>query len=553
MIPKLQLILEYKHFFDNEPPLDRLELIRHIPKRNILYELAHLNYILKPVNQLKYDTSLITQTDQLRYFCPINNYLYDKYNAIFSKYIKDENNFALIFIRSSNLFAIEEITNSSGFIEDDQFQMKDVTVWNSIFKYLLAVNTVTTNVKLIESKDLTIENLSASSLTLNELMIPDNPFYLPYRGMKLLEFMSSHYLYGKEIDNYFNEVIKIEKDKFIYNLMALSIVNKRKDDVTAFVYRTDESDNFLDYLSNKQIYNGNSITLLTTKKTPFYKDSDNTYVILDLNFLISKSYYFLLNDFWFDYLKPQKKEDNTDKFSFKNYRGAFGLFFESYIHEVLLNSFKCFKYPKPLFFDDLKIKTKNGDIEIADIYIRQNKKILVGQVKSSSIYDKEKYSGEINKLYRTDREQFFIDFGVNQTLQSVKDILLHYESFDAKLPIDKRLTFYPTIIVNEKLFQTPLLSNLLHCRFQELLSKEDFGNHKINPLIVIHISDLEYLNDSLSARKLKIWDLLNEHIKKIKDSLMPPFSVITDKYINPGDISKKVLVTLEDVIIKYST
>lgn len=552
MIPKLQLILEYKHFFNEEPPQDRLELIRHIPKRNILFEIAGLNYRLKPFNQLKYDTTLKTQTDELRYFCPINNNLYDKYRAIFSQYIKDANHFALIFTRASNLFAIEEITNGSGFIENDNFQMRDVSVWNSIFKYLLAVNSETAKIKPVEDNNLTIENISASSLALNELMIEDNPFYTPYRGIKLIEFLSNHPLYGNEIDHYFNEVLKIQKDKFIFNLLALTIANKSKDDITAFVYKTNENDNFLEYLSDKKISNSNPTTLLSTKKTPFYKDSDNVYVVLDLNFLMSKSYYFFINDFWFDYLKPQKNPDNTEKFSFKNYRGAFGLFFESYVQEILLNSFNYLKYPRPLLFDDLKMNTRSGQIEIADIYVRQNKKVLVGQVKSSSIYDKEKYSGEIDKLYRQDREQFFIDFGVNQTLQSIKDILIHYESFDAKLPVDKRLTFFPTIVVNEKLFQTPMLSNLLHRRFQELMSEEDFGKHKINPLVVIHISDIEYLNNSLASKKIKIWDLLDKHIKKIENTLMPPFIVTSDNYINPGSISERALESIKVIVRKYS-
>lgn len=552
MIPELQLILEYKHFFDTEPPQDRLELIRHIPKRNILFEIASLNYKLKPSNQLKYDITLKTQLDLLRYFCPINNLLYDKYTEVFSKYIKDEKHFALIFTRASNLFAIEEITNGSGFIEDNNFQMRDVSVWNSIFKYLLAVNTESTKVKPIKDKDLSIENISASSLALNELMIEDNPFYVPYRGIKLLEFLSNHPLYGNEIDHYFNDIVKIPKDKFIFNLLALTMANKSKDDNSAFVYKTDEADSFLEYLSDKKISNNKPATLLSTKKTPFYKDSDNLYIVLDLNFLMSKSYYFFINDFWFDYLKPQKNRDNTDKFSFKNYRGVFGLFFESYVQEIMLNSFHYLKYPKPLLFDDLKINTGNGDIEVADIYIRHNKKVLVGQVKSSSIYDKEKFSGEIDKLYRQDREQFFKDFGVNQTLQSIKDILTHSKSFDSDLLISKKITFYPIIVVNEKLFQTPLLSNLLHRRFQELLIKENFGKHKINPLVVIHVADLEYLNNSLSDKSIKIWDLLDKHIEKIQNTIMPPFILTSDKYINPNAISKKALERIKSIVRKYS-
>ena len=54
---KLQLLLEYKHFFNYEPPSNRLELIKNIPKINLLYEIAGLNYRLKPNNRLKNDIS----------------------------------------------------------------------------------------------------------------------------------------------------------------------------------------------------------------------------------------------------------------------------------------------------------------------------------------------------------------------------------------------------------------------------------------------------------------------------------------------------------------
>ena len=161
----------------------------------------------------------------------------------------------------------------------------------------------------------------------------------------------------------------------------------------------------------------------------------------------------------------------------------------------------------------MKIKVPAGQIEVADIYVRQNKKILVGQVKSSSIYDNEKYSGEINTLCRNNREQFYKDFGVNQTYDSIKAILENSDSFDSKLPVNKRLEFYPIIVVNDKVFQTPLIPNLLHQRFQELLANDDYKPHKIHPLVVAQISDLEYLENTLVKRKRQYGTYLKLIIK----------------------------------------
>jgi hypothetical protein len=430
--------------------------------------------------------------------------------------------------------------------------MKKVEVWDGIFKYLLAVNTEVVKVKQLPPENTTIENISASAIALNELMIEDNPVYIPYKGICLIEYLSKHPVYGNELQRYFNETLKIDKDRFIYNLLSLSMANSQKKSFTEFVYNTNEPDAFLDFLSSNQFNNRDFIKLLTVKKTPFYKDRDTRYIVLDINFLINKSYNFFINDFWFDYLKPQKDEKGKDKFSFKHYRAAFGLFFEEYVGEIIENSFHHLKYPKPLLFDNLKIKVPAGQIEVADIYVRQNKKILVGQVKSSSIYDNEKYSGEINTLYRNNREQFYKDFGVNQTYDSIKTILENSDSFDSKLPVNKRLEFYPIIVVNDKVFQTPLIPNLLHQRFQELLADDDYKPHKIHPLVVAQISDLEYLENTLAKKKKTIWNILKSHYKKIDNTLMPPLIQTTDRFINPEIVAERLMLKMKEIINTYS-
>ncbi len=553
MIPKLKLILEYKHFFDAEPPKNRLDLIKFIPKLRLLYEIAGLNYRLKPYNQLKYDLSFETQANELSYFCPIDQDLYTHYVKIASGFIKGKDDYPLIFNRAANLFALEEILDNSDFPEDENFNMSRVEVWDGIFRYLLAVNTEVAKVKKVAEGKVTIENISASSISLNELMIEDNPLYIAFKGIKLIEYLSNHPIYSVELERYFRETLKITKGNFIYNLLSLSFANGQENSFTEFSYNTPEPDKFLDYLSNNRIKNSNPINLLSIKKTPFYKDSDTRYIVLDINFLANKCYNFFINDFWFDYLKPQKDEKGKDKFSYKHYRGAFGLFFEDYIKDILENSFPHLLHPKPLFFDDLKISSREGQIEVADIYVRQNKKILVGQVKSSSIYDNEKYSGEINSLYRNNREQFFKDFGVNQTFESIKMILKYSDLFDSKLEIKKSLEFYPIIVVNEKVFQTPLLPNLLYSRFKELIEKDNFSPHKIHPLVVMHVSDLEYLETALLKKEVQIWDLLKSHYKMIDKTLIPPFILTSDRFIKPSAVSERLKAAMGDVISAYST
>lgn len=139
MVPKIALILEYKHFFTSEPPENRLDLIRGIPRINLLMEIARLNYELKPSTQLKYDFSKESQVREIEYFCPIDLNLRQQYLDVFYSFLNRGFN-PLIFNRSSNLFASEEIINSDLFVEEDEnFNMRKVEIWDAIFKYLLLV------------------------------------------------------------------------------------------------------------------------------------------------------------------------------------------------------------------------------------------------------------------------------------------------------------------------------------------------------------------------------------------------------------------------------
>jgi hypothetical protein len=296
MLPDLKLILEYKHFFNSESPENRLDLIKHIPKLQLLFEIAGLNYRLKPYNRLKYDFSLETQANELEYFCPIDKDLHRHYVEIASSYTKSKDDYPLIFNRAANLFALEEILNSEDFHEEENFDMKKVEVWDGIFRYLLAVNSEILKVKYLPPEDTTIENISASAIALNELMIEDNPFYIPFKGIRLIEYLSNHPVYGAELNKYFKDTLEIDKDEFIYNLLSLSMGNGQEQSYTEFVYNTAKPDKFLDYLSNNQFKNKDFIKLLTIKKTPFFKESDRRYIVLYINFLINKSYNFFIND-----------------------------------------------------------------------------------------------------------------------------------------------------------------------------------------------------------------------------------------------------------------
>jgi hypothetical protein len=76
--------------------------------------------------------------------------------------------------------------------------------------------------------------------------------------------------------------------------------------------------------------------------------------------------------------------------------------------------------------------------------------------------------------------------------------------------------------------------------------------HKIRPLVVIHISDWECLENVLAKKEKQIWDILESHYIKIDKSLMPPFIHTADKFIKPGTITRRSMAAMEEIINKYT-
>src|SRR5258706_14305436 len=110
--PKPQLILGFKEYFKVPPTADRLSLVAGICKRNLIAELAGLNYRLKPKTSKYHDTSLENQIKELRYFCGIDDSLYQQYSKIADSYTVDKNDYPLIFIRQTCIYALVEIIQS---------------------------------------------------------------------------------------------------------------------------------------------------------------------------------------------------------------------------------------------------------------------------------------------------------------------------------------------------------------------------------------------------------------------------------------------------------
>lgn len=548
--PKVQLILDYKIYFGVEPPEDRISLIKHISKESILYEIAALNYRLKPKDKVQIDSSFETQLKELKYFTQTEE-LFRKYSSVAEEFTKSKEDYPNLFNRQACLFAIEEIINSDKMQNIENFVMARSEVWESIVNYFLAVNYVITQIK--EEKDgnrTSFESLNPKLLPLNELSIETDQIFTPYRGYWLIDYFLNRPEFANEVKNYFQETYGIEPQHFIFHLMSMYMANSsEKPELNFFYLVQDGHQDLFDRLS-KRITNKETYKLISIRKSPFINVGNLKYLLADNSFLIEKAYSQFLNDFWFDRVKQLTDVKGKPKFTINLYRSEFGHFFEKYLSKILTKSFENYKYSKLLMFDQLKINTTKGQIEIADVYFRYGNKIFLGQVKSGSIYDPEKFGGSVEVLYKNDRNKFFENFGVNQVIDSLTRMDEYVQTLDAKFPKGHSYEVYPCIIVNDKSFQTPLMPNTFNTRFQELLKGFSIKKVRVNSLTVIHINDLERLEDSLNKNPKEIWELLKYNHRD--NRFAPPFYNTINRKWTGRQYPERISQLFKSLILKYN-
>lgn len=544
-IPKSQLIIGWRDVFGKQYEGNRIVLISHGCKRVILGELAGLNYRLKS-NKTNYsDISLATQRKELAYFAGGNPKIFQAYGNLVGRFLADEKSYGLLFTRAACLFAIEEIIQSDMVIREE-FTMKDF--WPDLFKYLLAVNQEIT--RLTESRDdevdienddeqikesaASMEDLNPKLIALNEVAVNTNSLYTGIRGFYLLEYLVEHPQLGNYLKQYLADSYQFEYDQFVFELIRLYFANNKngendivneftKEKLDTSFYYVIKDKNILPFSQKLSgIYPSPQIErLISVKKYPLYAVGNQTFLLLDNILVLEKCYYQLINDFWFDVVSKVKDIYDKPVFTIKYYRSAIGYFLEKYTDKIIRYCFSSAKFYEVKLFDELLLQNQNNVIELADVYVRYNKKIFLAQVKSTGIYDNEKYAGDTEGLYKNGRDDFYKSFGLNQIVESIRNIELIAGKIDTKFPTGHSYRIYPALIVNEKALQTPVMAYLFNERFQELIAPYRKNKVHIYPLSVIHISDLEQMEETLHKIPDKFWDILSYNVREPK--FIPPF------------------------------
>ncbi len=512
------IIVGYHWVFDNPIPKtreERLQLIKHIPKNVIIHNIASFNYLQREFNSFSYDISDELQWKNLTFW--LNSPKADIYKKRILQYLKkinQEEKSAILFNRQANLFIIQEVIYHGSDLDAEGFD--ESKVMEDVFKYYLSVNCLIVNEKDDEQEDrednenaekvFDFKRFTVSNLYIDTYSFANNPIFILERYPELIQYLRSKPELNKYFADYFNPLGYDPEQLLKYIAEFYFNLPKSESSYLApFIsIPTDDQQRIqiLDAISElrPEIELKHNFDLSRIKKSPLYKVPGKHYIVLDHDFLIQKLYQFAINDYFFDYLKP------NGAVNYAYYAAEIGIFFENYVSDILRKTFKGQDVTLKTL-DDLKTKITGDEIELADFYIREGNNIILGQVKASAL-NTEQNRGTVESLF-TNEKDFLGDFGLLQTFDTIQYLKTYPKKFDSQIKDDVVYNIYPVIILNEGITSSLAVHCLFNNELNTLIRSDSFPNFRFRYVTLLHIQDLERISPSIENKTHKIWDILD--------------------------------------------
>lgn len=530
-------LVKYSDFYGTAVPDNPIELILDIPKEELIATVVAVNTKLKPLTSNYFDDSTETQINCLRsIFLDDKNSIDQSFCLpIIKEYILRPINHKL-FSRVTCLYALQEIINSEGFTDVEP----EYNFYNRerIFKFLLIANdqilTGDKNYKVEGQEKLGndfFEFFMFRELHHNQYNECSNAINIFYKSSFLFNKIENSHAFSKHFKNYITWYYKVEStDEFLKHIiwtfdksfdeqLGLRYVNVPKDNIEAI--------KILDTFSSKVIYDiplkGDLRTFdfFHLKKRPLFKceqkdDKDIiSYLLLDEGFYIEKAYSIFINDFWFDYLKPNKICNRKD---WGNFIGS--EFYEPFIEDILNESFSTSQNIVLRSTNQLLFSVEGTPIEYADFYVREKQNVALFEVKSGFIPLDHGYKtvSTIEDFKNLDLDKFNKDYGLTQLAEKTikKFHIYKNEIEDPIFNSARKVQIYPIIIVNDPIISSGIVPFVLKRKFNDLLEKEGINKkskeHNISDLCIINISHLQDMEQSLKDKKVNFFNLLDLYL-----------------------------------------
>jgi hypothetical protein len=529
-------ILKFNDFFNENDDFDRFSLIEDIPRVELIATISSINHLIKSPLDVNFNNSFENQVKLIdAIFLTHLNVDNRKYIIGFIKILdeifKNKKGNVVLFTRVSCLYALNEIILTDKIanekVENYVFHLPDC---ENIFKFLLLNNKELLNYSENYNDEMSSDNLGNDffkafmfkEIPHNQYYYIQNPINLLNRAVLLFEYLKK--TYNDELSEHLKEYQIDSPEEFIGIIGQFFMSKGAIPSLQCFkVPLTDVATiTRLDKLSQRgagrPTIGLKKFEFLEIKKSPFYKsagEENNIYLLMDNIFFIEKAYDLFYWDFFFDKLAIGLNQRKRER-ALKKWGGVVGRFFEEYLKSILKYSFSEHKDIILKCTDELLVD--NGD-EFADFYIRRKRQVVVGQAKCSflpQIGYKEVYS--LDDYSNISQEEFFCRFGLYQLVDTtIANFREYAHQIDQGLS-ENKVFIYPVLITNEPIMASGLTSQVFNDKFNNLLIKKglsmDNESYRINRLVVMHISELERLQESLKDKDFKFDNLLQSYNDK---------------------------------------
>lgn len=521
-------LLKYEDFYEGPKPEEKFQLIKNIPRGELIAVISSVNYLIKAPLDLDFDHSFENQIRMIEsiFLVPQNqeNRKYSKqFCARLIQIHREVGGGVSVFTRVSCLYALNEVLSSDKLLYEklDEFSYTLEDTQN-IFKLLLLCNgellsynksySEITSDKLRENF---FEAFMFKEIPHNQYYYIQNPWNLLQRSFELFQFIKNRY--ERELTEFLRGYELSSPEDYLGIISQFTF--SKTSNPPLHVFKVPKSDLItvkrLDNLSIRGRGKPNSgikkFEFLEIKKSPFYKiegAENNIYFLMDSIFLIEKSYDLFFWDFYFDQLRPKglKIED---------WGNEVGQFFENYSDRLLRNAFEGHKDIKYRATDELKVRGS----EFADFYIRRKRQIVLIQAKRSFVpqlnYKEVNSLTDFNNL---DKEEFYRRFGLYQMVESTIEPFFDFApEIDEAFPRNK-VFVYPVLLINEPIISMPVTQFIFNRKFEQILQKKKISRNsskiKIDRLTILHINELEKLEQSIKDKNVRLDRLLQQYSHK---------------------------------------
>ena len=528
------IMVKYSDFYGQPAPVNAITLLSPIPKEELIATFAAINTRLNPLMTSHLDDSVDTQVECIRVaFLDNNNPLqHSTCLHVIRRYLHFPRGHN-IFTRATCLYAFQEVLAHENFAPETPAYTFDIR--ERIFKYLLIVNERI----LLQNENFNDDDQEAlgenffeyfafKMLPFNQYNNTSNSINAWYKSKTLFDKIKDDDLFGSHLMHYLKQAFDIDDMEEFFKRQIFTYYRSldKKLQMLYINIRLDEIEQIkiLDKFSERQntpLPADNDMAIfdfLELKKSPLYRNQPEdgreliTYIVMDSDLFLEKTYALFVNDFWFDYLRPNNICNRTD---WGNFIGS--VFFETFIEEIFQHSFQGHNRIVYKSTDELKFQLPGQqEIEYADFYLRDGKNVIVSEAKSNYLPMVNGYKTvrTIADYQALNMERFYKDYGLTQLALKTVKLFHSYKTYinDNQIALAKPVKIFPLLIVNDPILSSGAISFMFRRKFEQVLKSNNIElitlEYFIMPMAIVHISELQQMEQALADRKENIFNLL---------------------------------------------